>query len=306
MPSRFDRVRQSRTGAELLATLRYFETHPEFSDDEQGYAGDGELGPPHSALDGPCLRCWREPSARTAAHPDACYCPTCQAILDDALNLGALSRHAVVVWGFVNQLPRPLRLGLASEEDARANYWLAHYVHDEHHFLLMASHRQLRPWLQELALYHGGDLKGLLQIVSTTGGKDTHMGELLCRMVYNEARFPSDRLRVRFFAEPFQVFHPRPYDREGVLTFEADEFLRMLDMAVVFRSLLMPDSQKLLHRLLLMEDAGESQFYWGRFLGELSPEAKDMLNACKIRAWSKPQIELFYELVAYVGFYQPR
>ena len=300
MPSRFDWVRQCGTGAELLATLRYFETHPEFS------ADDGELGSPHSALNGPCLRCWREASPRAAADPDARYCSTCQAILDNALQLGTLARHAVVVWGFVNQLPRPVRLGMASEDGARENPSLASYVHDDHHFLLMVPHRKLRPWLQELALYHGGDLKGLLQIVPTTGGKNTLMGELLCRMVHNEARFPADRLRVRFFAEPFQVFHPRSYDREGVLTFEADEFLRMLDMAVVFRSVLMPNSQKILHRLLTMEDTGESQFYWGRFLGELSPAAKDMLNAWKIRAWSKPQIELFSELVEYVGFYQPR
>jgi hypothetical protein len=300
MPSRFDWVRQCRTGAELLATLRYFETHPEFS------ADDGELGPPHSALQGPCQRCWRAAALHATADSEARYCSTCQAILNDARQQGTLSRHAVVVWGFVNQLPRPLRLGLAAEDDPRENQILARYVHDEHHFLLMVPYRRLRPWLQELALYHGDELKGLLQIVPTTGGKDSLMGELLCRMVHNEARFPADRLRVRFFAEPFQIFHPRLYDREGVLTFEADEFLRMLDTAVVFRSVLLPDSQQLLHQLLTMEDTGESQFYWGRFLGELSPAAKDMLSAWKIRAWSKPQIELFYELVEYVGFYPPR
>jgi hypothetical protein len=168
----------------------------------------------------------------------------------------------------------------------------------------MLHHRELQPWLQELAIYHGGDIKGLLQIVHSTHGKDMHMGELLCRMIQDEARFPTDQLRVRFFAAPHQVYSPRYYEREGVLTFEAAEFLRMLDMAVVFRTMMRPDEQKILYKLLTMEDTREEQFYWGRLLGVLKPEAKDMLSAWKIRLWTKPQVNLLYALVEYVGFYQ--
>jgi hypothetical protein len=55
-----------------------------------------------------------------------------------------------------------------------------------------------------------------------------------------------------------------------------------------------------------MGNTSEAQFYWGRFLGALNQEARDMLNAWKIRQWSKSRIDLLYELVENVGFYKSR
>jgi hypothetical protein len=332
MLDRFDWLRRSRTGAELLATLQYLETNPIADCGMQiaDYSPQSEirnpqsrgLGPPPSALNGPCLRCWIYPRATTK--PNARYCPTCQAIMEEAWQLGTLSRYAVVVWGFVNQLPRQLRTGsnartrgpggLQDELDSAArpcvsfrdSHILGAYVHDENRFLLMLHHLEIKPWLQELAIYHGADLKGLIQIFPTTGVRDTGMGDLLCRIIHNEARFPMDRLRVRFFSAPYQVYAAHLYDREGVLTFEVTEFLSMLEMASVFRSVLRLDEQEILYKLLNMGNTGQAQFYWGRFLGSLNQEARDMLNAWKIRQWSKPRINLLYELVENVGFYKSR
>lgn len=313
MLNQFDWLRRSNTGAELLATLQYISSDESHGDASRwrvtgeasldtrpsSPAAELDLAPPPSALNGPCLRCWVYPRAET--QHDALYCDTCQAILTAAGRLRERSRRAVVIWGFVNQLPKQLRHGAGL--DSRS---LGLYVHDDRHFLAMLHHRELQPWLQEIAIYHGADLKGLIQVCPTTGGRDNHMGELLCRMIHNEARFPTDRLRVRFFASPHQVFDPQLYERMGVLTFDVSEFLRMLDMAVVFRSLLPPDEQKILHALLKNDDTSEEQFYWGRFLGCITREAKDMLNAWKIRQWSKAQVDLLYELAEYVGFYQTR
>jgi len=131
------------------------------------------------------------------------------------------------------------------------------------------------------------------------------MGELISRIVHGEARFPMDRLWVRFFSDLQQVFRPHLSEREGVLTFEIAAFLSTLEMAAVFRTVLRPDEQKALRELLHMEDTGQAQFYWGRLLGHLSREARDMLSAWGIRQWSKAQINLLYELVEYVAFYQP-
>jgi|YNPBryantNP2012_1023418.scaffolds.fasta_scaffold00646_14 hypothetical protein len=308
----WDWLRASRTGAELLATLQYLETQRDafasqganhFSPvlgegDVSGSPTGTHLGPPPSALDGPCWRCWVYPRDPTTS--EARYCSTCHAILEDALRLRVVAAQCIVVWGFVNQLPYAARTTVP----LRDTYFVARYTHDEQHFLVMLRHRDLQPWLQELVLYHGDNLKGLLQVCPTTGGRDTHMGELLCRMAYNEARFPCDRLRIRFFAAPYYVFDPHVYERMGILTFEVAEFMRMLDMAVVFRSLLKPEEQKILRDLLNQSDPNAEQFYWGRFLGSLNNQARDMLNAWKIRQWSKPQIDLLYELTDYVGFYQ--
>jgi hypothetical protein len=130
------------------------------------------------------------------------------------------------------------------------------------------------------------------------------MGDILCKAVQHEARFPMDQLRVRFYSAPYQIMQPHTRDRQGLLTFEVSEFLSLLEMAAVFRTMLRPEEQASLYELLNLKDTSEEQFYWGRFMGHLSKEAKDMLSAWRIRQWPRNQIKLLYELVDYVAFYQ--
>lgn len=290
----FDWLRRSRTGAELLATLKCLEEKPDLFDEE-------EIGPPHSALDGPCRRCWiysPTPSSGNRTNP---YCKSCRAILARAGSLGRTSRSSIVIWGGVDRLPRQLE----SREGFHDSSILGAYVHEQNHFLLMMYRHELKTWFRELAIYCGTDLKGLIQILPTTGaGRGLGMGDILCRAVHHEARFPMDRLRIRFFSAPHQLLRPHTRDQLGLLTFEFSEFLSLLEMAAVFRTLLRPEAQRVLHELLNLTDTREEQFYWGRFLGYLSPEAKDMLNAWRIRQWPKNRVKLLYELVNYVAFYQ--
>jgi hypothetical protein len=291
MLSSFDWLRRSESGAELLATLEYLTSRPDL------FPPGDEIGPPFSALDGPCQRCWVYPRLSSTRRN---LCPSCQAIVTRATKLGRISRQSIVLWGLVNRLSKLLRMG----EGFSDYHVLGAYVHDENHFLLMMPRRELKPWLQELVIYHGPDLKGLIQILPTTGtGKGVNMGDVLCRAAYHEARFPMDRLRVRFFSAPHQILIPHARDQQGLLTFEVSEFLSVLEMAAVFRTILYPREQKALYELLNLEDASEEQFYWGRFMGLLTQEAKDMLNAWRIRQWPRSRIELLYELVDYVAFY---
>lgn len=289
MLTRFDWLRRSRSGPELLATVQYLEQATDLPTD------DSEVGPPPMASNGPCARCWVYPRAGGR------YCATCQEILDRAWRLRATVLRAVVVWGFVNRLPR-FRSGSQSFAGGNA---LGLYIHDDRRFLLMLEHNDLKAWLQDLVFYHGAELKGLLQVFPTTGGRSAPMGDLLARMIHQETRYPPDRLRIRFFANLDQVFHPRPYEKEGVLTFEISEFLNTLELAAVFRTMLRPDEQQTLYKLLHMADAAQAQLYWGRFLAMLSPEARDMLTAWGIRNWSEYQVGLLYDLVEYVAYYQP-
>jgi hypothetical protein len=124
------------------------------------------------------------------------------------------------------------------------------------------------------------------------------MGDILCHAVH--------QVRVRFYSSPYEVTKPYKRDQKGLLTFEVSEFLGMLDMAEVFRTLLRPDEQKELFELLTMDDTKEEQFYWGRFVGRLEQQAKDMLRGWNIRKWPRNRVRLLYKLVYYVDVPQFR
>ncbi len=289
MLTSFDWLRHSSSGAELLATLSALNSQPQLIE-------AGQLGAPHSALGGPCRRCWVY-----APQPNRQYCPFCHNVLTKAGKRGQMSRQSIVVWGYVNQLPRQLE----AKTGFYANHALGQYIHDSHRFLLMLYRRDLKGWLQELMLYHGSALKGLLQIIPTMAAMPRmEMGGALAQIIQREANYSMDRLRVQFYASPAQIHRYNTRDKRGKLTFEITEFMRLLEMAVVFRTMLYPEQQKALHELLQLEDSGESQFYWGRFLGQISQEGKDMLTAWRIRQWPANQVELLYELVDYVEFSQ--
>jgi len=221
--------------------------------------------------------------------------------LHRAGSLKELSQNTVLLWGHVNLLPYNL------SPRARQGEIVGAYVHSrtpgQTRFLVALHRKALKPWLQDLVLHQGMEMRGLLQFFPTTGMRGISMGDLLCRVVHHESRFPMDALRVRFFATVQQVLQPHRYDKQGVVNFEIGEFLSMLEMAAVFRTVLRPDEQQMLLELLNIESAGESQFYWGRFMGYLNPEARDMLDAWNVRNWSKPQLTLLYNLVEHVAFY---
>ena len=293
MLSSFDWLRRSRTGAELLATLVFLRTRPDLFPPQEEWE---EIGPPISALDEPCERCW------LYAHPpEMRYCPTCAAITTQARYVDRRSRQAVLVWGYVNRLPRHLW----AHEGFYAEHVWGDFVLDERHFLLMMHRRQLKPWLQELVLYHGSDLRGMVQIFPPSGNRPgTSMGEILCRVNHHERRYAMDSLRVRFFSSPHQLLKPSVLEKQGILTFEVADFLSLLEMAAVFRTVLRPEEQEILYQLVNLDNPGEERFYWGRLMGMLTQEAKDMLNSWRVRHWPPQRIRLLYDLIEYVEFYQ--
>lgn len=293
MQSGYDWLRRSRTGAELLATLKLLQVKPGLLLNEQ------EIGPPHSALDGPCRRCWTRPRKFSPRHTIV-YCAACQAILNEARDLGQLSRQSALIWAKVNRLPQQLTDGLGFYD----SHVLHTFVHDEQHWLAALPHRELKPFLQELVLYHGDDLGGLLQVFPTVGmGAELSMADALCRVAHYADNFPMRRLQVRFYGSLRQLIAPRESERKGLLTFDIADFLSVLEMVSVFRTVLLPDEQQVLHELLSVNDPVEEQFYWGRLMGVLNQTAKDMLNAWNLRQWPKERVKLLYDLMDYVVFY---
>lgn len=291
MLNTFDWLRRCESGSELIATLRYFAKPPKAAMDEL------VLGPPLSALDGPCRRC--RIYAREEQN-DACR--FCLAIMERARRLTRTSRIAAVVWGVVNQMPQQVRWA----DGTIGKNLIGAYVHDANRFLVMMYRRQLKPWLQDMLFYHGDDLQGLLQIFPTVGfGGKLTMGEIICHAANAAPQTSASRLTAQFYSSGFQFLKFRTRERLGLLTFEAAEFLSLLEMAEVFRAKLYPAEQRQLHELLQLEDAKEEQFYWGRFLGQLNQDAKDMLAAWRIRQWPKPRVKLLYELIEYAALPNP-
>lgn len=287
----FDWLRLCASGTELIASLEYHMTEPELFPEE-----DQELGAPVSAFVKPCKRC-------RVYQPLACsgrdYCKTCLAVKARTLNIGDKSRHSVVIWAYVNKLPR----GIRTDTGFYQKHKTLSYIHDKEHFLLVLDRLRLKDWLQELILYHGSELKGLIQIFPTCGkGARNTMGDIICKAVQLDSRFPMDQLRIRFFSNPFQVFKPKEREEKGILTFELTEFIRWLEMTAVLRSLLRPDEQDMLYKVLDIKDEKEIQFYWGRFLGLINQEAREMLTAWNIKQWSKNQVTLVQELSSYVFY----
>lgn len=290
MQSNFDWLRLAATGAELLATLDLLANAPET------LAMSGE-GAPVSALDGPCERCWRYPR-----RADDQYCAACRAILNRRKKHSSHTRQMALVWGYVNRLPRELRTAFTNRATAVFNPDRSgHYLLDNGRFLLTLPKRSLQAWLHDLLLYDGGAVRGLLQIFPTTGVQhNLCMSDLLCRIVGREAVLGMDQLNIRFYALPYHVLTHHSLEEEGLLTYSAAEFSGMLEMAIVFRQLLRPQEQDILQELLMTDDLNQEQFYWGRFLGMLSQEARDMLHAWQVRRWSREQVKLFYQLIHYV------
>lgn len=286
MLSRFDWLRRCRTGTELLATLSYFSKDPSLA--------DLNFGPPFSATKGPCLRCLiYAPVADGGKYRR--YCKFCREILIRKRWWALKSSRAVVIWGYVNHIPRQL------QEFKPSRFIYGAYIHDRQHFLLSMHRQHLREWLQELALYDGLDLGGLIQIFPTLGQwRSLNMGDYLTWAIHHEAACSMDRLWVRFFTQHDQLINPKIDDQKGILTWTDSEFLSLLEMTEAFRANIYSEEQKDLYELLILDDPTQEQFYWGRFLGRLSREAKDMLTAWKIRAWPKERVKLLYKLINYV------
>ena len=175
------------------------------------------------------------------------------------------------------------------------------YLHDDQRFLVMIKRSFLKLWLQELVIYSGIDLKGLLQIFPTIGEvRNLNMGDYLSWAIHHEANFSMDQLRVRFYTSVRHLINPKKVERQGLLTYTIQEFISLLELVEVFRAKLLPHEQEKLFEILKIKDSGEKQFYWGRFLGQLSQEARDMLSAWKIKQWSINQVNLLIKLTNYV------
>jgi len=293
MQTPFNWLRGCRSGHELMAVLRILHQSPDFFRLAEKRE---KIGPPFSLTDTPCQRCHFHPHEDSLA---ARYCKTCKTIIAQSHRFKRMANAAIVIWGFVNYIPSQIN---PHDLFKRTDFYGA-YIHDDHHFLMMLHRKQLPEWIRELLIYHGDDVKGLIQIFPTTGNYQRgNMSDILCRAVHHEARFPMDLLRVRFYPNAYQIFNPQSREKQGVLTFEISEFLNLLEMATVFRALLNPTARKDLLELTQLKSVKEEQFYWGRFMGILSDQAKDMLNSWNIRQWPRIRIQLLYDLLSYVHY----
>ena len=288
MLNAFDWLRRSENGAELIAAMDAIGT------DTDCFHEDQKMGHPVYGINGPCTRCWIFPRISDSSH-----CRICNTIVTKSRKLGKVSRKCLLVWGYVNFLPDSVK----QNDDLKENKTRAVFIKDDTHFLAAVNSYDMTKWFKRIILDCGSDLKGLLTVFPTTGKKQTFtMGDILCRAVLYDSRFPMDRLRIRFFSRPGQLKVPHMREKQGMLTFEPSEFLGMLEMATLFKSRLRLEEQEMIKEITGIKDRHEKAFFWGRLMSNLSIEAKDMLSDWKFREWSDNKIKLLYDFTANVPF----
>ncbi len=288
MLTNFDWLRICRDGSELLAVLELIATQPHILSQET------QLGHPLAGLTHPCQRCWILPKQESFRKN---FCQTCSDIQRHKKKFSKQAYHSVIIWGEVNQIPRPVH-----DCFRQKNFW--GFVRDPQHFLAVLPKIKLKFWLQDIMVYHGSEIEGVLVIFPTAGESPRgNMSDVLCTYIFDASRtIPNNRLWVRFYPRPFDFFNANTREKHGLIPLEITEFIHMLEMASIFRSLLRPDIRDILFTLLKIEDFQEEQFYWGRFMAKLTPESKDMLNAWNIRRWPKEHVKLLYDLTIFVPF----
>jgi hypothetical protein len=286
MQNAYDWMQICRSGSELIATLDLLADEPNLP---EIIAKEDCLGSPQTAYDGPCFRC-----RYYSRLPNDHYCYFCNHVMVREKILKSFARHSVALWFFVNFPPK--KLPATGQE-------VFSYILDDNHFLCCTNRWNLKSFLQEIMLIQGPDWLGVIQIFPVFQGGDTlTMSDLLSSALFDEKSIVQDRLYIKFFASPFQIVHKREREREGKLIFEAVNFVGYLEMAEIFRRGLYLEEQDRLRQLLEVEDPSEKQFYWGRFLTQVRPEAQDFLDSWNIKNWTSTQVSLFYELLDFVKY----
>lgn len=283
----FDWLRTCSSGNELLAVMILMKTKPGI------FYWSSEPGCPMTAIAHPCRRCWTYPKLKPFRRN---FCLACEHILRLASRLKSESQKSVLVWGHVNQIPKTV---LNPPDMLNCHT----YLHDERSFLIALTACRLRNWLQDVMIHHSDQLKGVFQIFPPVGiTRRGGMGDVLCKHVADSTGMPSNRLWIRFFPKPYDVFNEPKKQKKGLVPLEVDEFMRLLDMASIFRTLLTPKIREILLKILTIDNDQESQFYWGRLTGMLTPESKDMLDSWKIRRWPMHRFKFLYDLTHYVPY----
>jgi len=286
MQNAYDWLLISKSGGELLATIDLVTDEP----DLPGIVAKEEcLGLPQTAFDGPCLRC-RYYSRLANSH----YCYFCNHVMVRESVVRSYARHSVALWCFVNYPPKKI---------PKTSHEVFCHIVDDNRFICCTNRWNLKNFLQEMMMIQGPDWLGTLQIFPVfRGGETLTMSDLLCSAIFDESALVQDRLYIKFFSSPYQFVHKREREREGKLIFEATDFVGYLEMAEIFKRGLYLEEQDRLRQLLDIEDASEKQFYWGRFLAQVRPEARDFLDSWKMKNWTESQVSLFYELLDFVKF----
>jgi hypothetical protein len=287
MQNAYDWLRICRTGGELIATIDLVSDEP----DLPGIVAKEEsLGSPQTAFTGPCLRC-----SYYERLFNKNYCYFCNQVMVRENVLRSIARHSVALWCFVNYPPK--------RNPKTSNYEVFSHIVDNSRFICCTNRWNLKNLLQEMMMMQGPDWLGTIQIFPVFKGGDTlTMSDLLCSAIFDESALVQDQLYVKFFSSPFQFVHKREREREGKLIFEVTDFIGYLEMAEIFKRGLYLEEQDRLRQVLEVEDVTEKQFYWGRFLAQVRPEARDFLDSWKMKTWTESQISLFYELLDFVKF----
>lgn len=294
MLTSFDWIRQCRSGAELLATLALLETnslhlpYPSSPDYKS-------LGPPLTLCERPCRRCWIY--APVKLEPPW-LCQTCLQVVTESgeRHWRRASTQSVVIWGTVNRLPKIIGTGQPSGVVV-----LGCHVYDSNHFLLILYRKDLLTWLKELAIYDSDRLAGLLQIFPPAPDRhEAGFASLFSLAVALNDPHQMDQLRIHLHPRPYYLLQSKMRKQLDSRNLSLTESIQLLEMVKAIRRIFGPREQEQLLELARMNVGQERQFYWGRFVGNISPEARNFLEIWQLRHWSLERFKLLYDLKPYM------
>jgi len=275
-----------RSGSELMATIDLLSDEPDLP--EIIYKEDC-LGIPQTAFDGPCLRC-----RYFSRLPNEHYCYFCNHVMVRESVIRPTARHSVALWCFMNFPPKKM---------PHTTYDILFYIIDDNRMICTTNRWNLKNLLQELMLMQGPDWLGVMQIFPVFRGSETlTMSDIIASAIFDEKSLVQDRMYIKFYASPFQIPFRKDRERDGKLIFYASDFIGYLEMAEIFKRGLYLEEQDRLLQVLKIDDPTERQFYWGRFLAQIRPEARDFLDSWNMKKWTATQVSLFYELLDFAKF----
>ena len=185
-------------------------------------------------------------------------------------------------------------------EDFLPKNVIGHIDLDYRSGLIMCYRKDIQSWLQDLVLFYGESLKGMLEIFPTMGqGSIIGMGDILSTAKHEASSLSYNKMWIRFYPESWQLLETKKRHDNGILTFSLSEFIAFIEKANVFKEIIPYRFRSDIYDLIVNSNIKSESYYWGKLKRSLNKKSIDLIDSWQLKAWNKEQLEILYELSNY-------